>query len=372
MEGKESNLNNDLLSNLTNVQVIKSEGNISKSGEEKNTVNEWKPDTLVIGSGGARGYLYLGALHRLYANGYLENVKTFVGVSVGSILVFLIASGMTPRHIWSDFKFIQSKDLVSLSNNILKNFGLFKMDKIESYLQTLIEPIFGKSPTFQEFFDKTGNDLHIITSNITQRKKVVFCKSTHPNVEVIKTLCMSSSIPLVFEPYMYNNCEYNDGANYTTYPINEINDNKRQILGLYIDDVNEDDSIMNKMNMILTGSWDGKRNEAIKQSGNNVKHICIYSNFSDITGVTLDIDKKIKLLSAGDTSAQLWIQDQERCVTENPSYMFLRTVVDYCEMNNTSNQHYEESDEEHSDEEVNPVTKEAFYEDATYNESYLI
>lgn len=336
-----------------------------KDLKENKDMGKWAPDTLVIGCGGARGYLYLGALHRLYATHYLEKITTYVGVSIGSILCFLLAAGFTPRQVWNEVKYLQTQELISMSSDIFKNFGLFKMNKIEERLEKIILPIFGKRPTYEEFFLNTQKDLRVIVSNITQKRKVVFCKDSHPKMDVIKTLCMSSSIPLLFEPYKYENLEFNDGANYTTYPIQEVDDGLRQILGLYIDDDMIDDTLFSKLNKILTGSWDGKRDETIQRSSAHCKHIRIYSNFLDTTGITLNMDKKIMLLSSGDTSATLWVQEQEHMPKEKPSYTFLRAVVDYDEDFNTRT-HFEESDEEHEFEEM-PVVPISFYKNKGKN-----
>jgi len=53
----------------------------------------WKPDIVILGPGGIKGFLELGVLYALQNNNLLENVHTYVGVSVGSIISLLLVCG---------------------------------------------------------------------------------------------------------------------------------------------------------------------------------------------------------------------------------------------------------------------------------------
>ncbi|GAH01238.1 unnamed protein product, partial [marine sediment metagenome] len=54
---------------------------------------EWKPNILVIGPGGIKGFYYCGALLSLDSGGILSDVDTIVGCSVGSLIGLLLISG---------------------------------------------------------------------------------------------------------------------------------------------------------------------------------------------------------------------------------------------------------------------------------------
>lgn len=329
--------------------------------EEK---KDWKPEALVIGSGGSRGYMFLGALHRLYAEKILDEVQHYVGVSIGSVLAFLLALGFNPREIWSEVKNLNSKELAEMSSNMFKNLGLLNMEKIKIRIENFIQGRFSKDITFIELYEKTSKDLSVLAFNITTKRKTIFNRHLTPNDPIITILCMSCSIPFLFEPYKYKGMEYNDGAMYDSYPISLVDNGTIKILGLYIDD-EVDDNPVSKINAILTGMLDGKRNDSIEKASDQCKHICIYSNFLDTTGISLDVNKKVILMASGDTSATLWLQDQRLTEKEKekPTYTYLKAVADYGESL------FEESDEER---EVQAVNTEAFYmKEEKYNEDFL-
>jgi len=50
----------------------------------------WKPDVIVLGPGGAKGYLELGALLKFEEVDYFENVKYWTGCSIGSAAALMM------------------------------------------------------------------------------------------------------------------------------------------------------------------------------------------------------------------------------------------------------------------------------------------
>src|SRR5665647_3755375 len=63
-------------------------------------MNIWQPDVMVLGPGGARGFLLLGCLKRLFEEkGFMKRTKTWVGVSVGSAICLLLVAGYTIDEI---------------------------------------------------------------------------------------------------------------------------------------------------------------------------------------------------------------------------------------------------------------------------------
>ena len=64
--------------------------------ELKESKSLWPPEVIVIGPGGCKGFLELGALLYLEKEGYLRSVKTYAGVSVGAVISLLIVS-----RIWN-------------------------------------------------------------------------------------------------------------------------------------------------------------------------------------------------------------------------------------------------------------------------------
>ena len=64
-----------------------------------NTDVYWKPDIIVLGPGGSKGYIQLGALLRLELDNLLSNVVQYVGCSVGAIISLLMVVGYSANDI---------------------------------------------------------------------------------------------------------------------------------------------------------------------------------------------------------------------------------------------------------------------------------
>src|SRR5437762_49683 len=95
------------------------------------------PTVLVLGPGGIKGFIELGAL--LYfeqQTQFLSQIKIIIGVSIGSMIGLLYTSGFTVSDIIEmaltmDF----FKDIFSFSAiNITKKMGLISNDKIKDKL----------------------------------------------------------------------------------------------------------------------------------------------------------------------------------------------------------------------------------------------
>lgn len=331
-------------------------------------MTDWKAKGLVIGSGGSRGFLFLGALHRLYAEGDLSEVEDFAGVSVGAVLCFLYVCGFTPREIWNRVKNVRVEDLVERSGNILKNLGLFSFKRIRDLIADMLESK-GINPliTYEELYLHTSKSLHIMAYNTTLKQPQTFNYRETPTIPILDTVCMSCAIPLVFESYRYNGFEYSDGAIHDSYPLyllkpslcksenknylfpsltqsDEEEEEEKNILGLYIQDAPSLSSerkhdLIRDINSIIIGDNSHKRDDSIRRAGPNCKHIGIYCDFTDLTGVTLNLDKKITLMASGDASVILWKGEESNC-KKQPTFTFLKSVGYLGETL------YEESDEE--------------------------
>lgn len=74
-----------------------------------------KIKNLVIGGGGIKSFSYIGILQKLYNQNKLKYVKKLLGVSGGSILLYLYSIGYTPDELE---KLAINLDLKALFGNI--------------------------------------------------------------------------------------------------------------------------------------------------------------------------------------------------------------------------------------------------------------
>jgi len=185
-------------------------------------------ENIVISGGGINGFLFYGILKESEKQGIwnIKNIRSIWGTSVGAMLAVLISLGHTWETIddylinrpWDNlFKF----DLQSFmtSNG---NCGFFNSD----FLYKLCKPLFLSKNidvhvTMKEFYDITHIDVHVISTNVNSFELVDISHTTHPTWKLIDAIYASSSIPILFKPFINDSNLYCDGLFCSTYPIGE-------------------------------------------------------------------------------------------------------------------------------------------------------
>jgi len=173
-----------------------------------------KKVTLILGSGGARGYAHIGVIKELTSRGY--QINSIVGSSIGAIIGAIYASGelkkfedwVTELDILNTIKFLDFSFL---------NSGIIKGNKIFTYID-------------ENFLHKKNiEELNIpfiaVATDIINQREVWF-----QNGKTIDALRASSAIPSVFVPYKINKKLYVDGGILNPVPILPIGLDKSDII----------------------------------------------------------------------------------------------------------------------------------------------
>ncbi len=185
-------------------------------------------ENIVIAGGGINGFLFYGILKESEKQGIwnIKNIRSIWGTSVGAMLAVLISLGHTWDTIddylinlpWDNlFKF----DLYSfIASNC--NCGFFNSD----YLFKLCKPLFLSKNidvhiTMKDFYDITKIDIHVISTNVNSFNLVDISHTTHPTWKLLDAVYASSSIPILFKPFVNDYKLYCDGLFCSTYPIGE-------------------------------------------------------------------------------------------------------------------------------------------------------
>jgi len=198
-------------------------------------------DTLCFSGGGMKGGAFFGALSYLEKNNHInmKKIKTFVGCSIGGICAFYFALGYTIDEIIEfimDFNFSNLEPDVNCEN-IFINYGLSDNNKLGIVMSHFIKNKFNKTDlTFYELYTLTGNKLIINGANISDSKGEFFDHILTPDMSVITALMISSCVPIVFNPILYNDKYYVDGGISNAFPIEICN--KNTTLGFYIQTTN--------------------------------------------------------------------------------------------------------------------------------------
>jgi predicted acylesterase/phospholipase RssA len=179
---------------------------------------------LVLSSGSLYSYSFIGCIKYLNDIGILQNIKTFVGTSGGSIIVFFHVIGFTPDEMYTftqehcvgkDFTNIDISSIIGL----VSNFGLDDGAELKKILEIALElKGMDKDIKMIDLVKKTGKNIIICASNVTKGIPEYISVDTYPDMPVVTSILMSCAIPIIFMPVKYNNCYYLDGAIIDPFP----------------------------------------------------------------------------------------------------------------------------------------------------------
>ena len=196
---------------------------------------------LVLSGGSFRGYCYLGVLKYLNETqpDFYKNLENIVGVSIGAIFGSLVCLGYKGEDLIKIFCEIDEEKFRNItSESILNFFETFGLDDGEK-LMKLIGILFkGKgfetNITFKELHEKTNVALTIVGCCLNKTKEVHFSHITHPEMEVLKAIRISTSIPFFYNPVKFENDLYVDGGIVNNFPIEIFEENLDETLAILL------------------------------------------------------------------------------------------------------------------------------------------
>ena len=158
--------------------------------------------SLVLGSGGARGYAHIGVINWLEENGYA--IESIVGCSMGSVIGGVYAVGKLGEY--SDWVCtIDKMDVFRLLDFSLGEGGLVKGRRIMDALKAFME-------------DRDIEDLPIrftaVASDIDAEKEVWINRGN-----IFEAIRASMALPLFFTPYQRDGVYLLDGGILNPVPI---------------------------------------------------------------------------------------------------------------------------------------------------------
>lgn len=154
-----------------------------------------KSVSLVLGSGGARGYAHIGVIEALIDSGY--KIEAISGSSMGALVGGLYASGKLSEYKeW--ILGLDIYEIIKLLDLSFSKDGLIKGDKVFNKLNEMIGDI--KIEELPISFTAVATDL-------IEQKSIWFQKGS-----LIDAIRASIAIPTVFTPKKIDNKEYIDGG----------------------------------------------------------------------------------------------------------------------------------------------------------------
>lgn len=186
--------------------------------------------TLVLSAGNMHGIMYVGVYKVLF--GRLPNVQNYVTCSIGAVFGFMMVLGYTPEEMWDiTVEILCNEGLPPISLiGLARLWGEFGLDDGQ-FKRKVFQKILSKKHhscdiTFAELAKKTGKNFVVCGANVSKSRLEGFNFITHPRMSVVEAIHISTCIPVIFKPVMYNGDMYLDGAVFDSTPVSLVCDRR--------------------------------------------------------------------------------------------------------------------------------------------------
>jgi len=181
--------------------------------------------SIVIAGGALKVVSVTGCIKYLEEKDMINDLKTFVGSSAGSMLCLALVLG---------FSFVQiieflghnlfHESVASLDAeecmNIFTTFGLTSGQAVVVLLEKMLQMKLGvQDITFMDLAKVTGKNLVVCVSNLTRERHEFMSLDTTPGMSVVLAIKMSCALPILMTPVVFNGDLYVDGGVYNNFPM---------------------------------------------------------------------------------------------------------------------------------------------------------
>lgn len=162
-------------------------------------------NTLVIGSGGIKGFAFLGVCKMLEQRNLISTCKYFIGCSIGSIICLGLACGCSCSDLLSEFLNKEFQELIQKAplEDMISKMGVFDKSLLRKFVVEFVEKQLritdAEQMTFREFSEITERDFYCITTDIDNYETKIHGLKFTPDEPCIEAVISSCSIPFVFQ-----------------------------------------------------------------------------------------------------------------------------------------------------------------------------
>jgi predicted acylesterase/phospholipase RssA len=255
--------------------------------------------TLVVSGGSTKGLAIVGALLYIQSKVDLNCIDFYFCTSAGSIICSLLAIGFTPLELVSAFERLPIRVRPRLDKT---NPSFFDYNVIVEYITNLFIQKVGRTLTLKEMRDIYGKELNIITYNYSKDCVQTLSWRTHPNMDCVQSVRLSSAMAFLFEQCEYKGDVYVDGAFGNNFPLDLACENGyTEILGINLSSLPKrslNDNAFKKMSELFFIPMVAYTSRVIKQYQSKCILIDIVCELPPYE-LELDIHMILKLLSIG-------------------------------------------------------------------------
>ena len=193
---------------------------------------------LVLSAGGVNGYLFVGSLKYLIENNLLNDLEHILGTSAGSLFGFIYLLGFTIDEIIELATKMSPDIILNITGknvlSFLEDYGIDDGEKFIKIIKIICKrKVDNSNITFQELYNKTKITFTVSALNLNQKKLVYFSHINYPDLEIYKAIRMSTSIPIIFKPYIFKEQYFVDGGAIDPCSLNYFK-NPKETLALMI------------------------------------------------------------------------------------------------------------------------------------------
>ncbi len=199
-----------------------------------------RKNILILSGGGIKAFATLGALKYLFEHEILVKPEIICGTSAGAANGLFLIIGYTPQDIYN---LLYSIDLSQLLNNDFSSlfddvcFGLNSPDSVMHIISKMLEKKnINKKITFKELYDKFKTKFIVTGTCLNDVTVHYFSVDTDPDMQVLKAIRISLSLPLIFKPYKYKDKLWIDGGCIDNYPIALFKNKLSDTIGILLDE----------------------------------------------------------------------------------------------------------------------------------------
>lgn len=191
---------------------------------------------IAFSGAGCSGLSYLGVIRYLQMEGLDLDIVSVAGSSMGALFACAFALGIPAGTLELDVKeFLCDPTSVffpaSKLMNIFSEFGMDDATIATKVLEKYFESLWGRTDvTFLDFAKTTGKDLVVSASCVETGQAAFFSVNATPNVEVLKAIRASMSVPLVFRPVIIDDKHYIDAGVTENHPVDCFGEKARETM----------------------------------------------------------------------------------------------------------------------------------------------
>ena len=270
-------------------------------------IKVWKPHVLVLGPGGIKGLLHLGALFYFEEDNIISDVHTYVGVSIGAVICLLLYIGCSINEIITEAKmdnFLDDIANIKLEDIIGARTGILPMNAIRVRVESLVlKKMEGRIPTLKELYARTGKTLETVAVNVRSKKVEYISWVNHPDLPCVDAVLFSCALPFIFHRMLLGGVQYIDGAFGDPYPVRKHDTGKNNVLGMYIESkIDESDaplSIGAYVAAVVSIPIAQLRARSISESSSRCKHLRLETSSTSTLGLGMTPQARTEMITDG-------------------------------------------------------------------------